>query len=88
MQLCNITNIRILHYLFRAKYGLNSSISRKLDISTQLTSKRLKKLVAVGLVGFKWVAKNKLFYAKLERFTELGLIVDLLIQQLVTTETR
>jgi predicted transcriptional regulator len=82
VQLCNQTNLRIIQLLYTEKITMNFVVSRKLQISSQLTSKRMKALVSVGLVSKEQIFKNKIYRLNQDRFSELGLSVELLVKDL------
>lgn len=82
VQLCNQTNLRIIHLLLRENITISCVVSRKLEISSQLTSKRLKALSLVGLISVEKVFKRKIYCINRDRFTDLGISVELLVRDI------
>jgi hypothetical protein len=71
----NDTDLRILVYLSRARIALNCVICKHLSLDPSYCHRRLRLLMAAGLVEMERVAKRKIYRLSVQRFRLLGVIV-------------
>ncbi|RYY29773.1 MAG: ArsR family transcriptional regulator [Chitinophagaceae bacterium] len=81
-QLSNHTNLRIIQLLYNEGITMNFVLRRRLGITTQLASKRLKALSAVGLVTSEHIFKRKVYRLNRERFAAIGVSLEMLLKDL------
>jgi DNA-binding MarR family transcriptional regulator len=71
----NDTDLRILVYLSRARIAFNCIICKHLSIDPSHCHRRLRRLMASGLVEMERVAKRKIYRLSVQRFLQLGIAV-------------
>jgi DNA-binding transcriptional ArsR family regulator len=78
--LANQTSLTILRHLYKAGFGLNSSIVRNTGYSQSCVSKQLKVMRSLRIVNYERVRTCKIYSLNKDRFEQFGLSIEVWLQ--------